>query len=161
GASTRTVKPCPSRRLASAAAWAASASSVGGSAAAEAETVTRHTRRPIGARTDHDNARAGEIDLRSGREMYLGSHSTRGMQAGRDGRETLVVRPTLLLLVAACGGSDETGFPDAPPDVDAPTVRVDAAPSGPRIDAGSLIPADDTFDGVSLDGSWAVHNVER
>jgi len=40
-------------------------------------------------------------------------------------------------------------------------VKVDAAASGPHIDAGSLIPAGDTFDGVSLDGSWAVHNLER
>lgn len=75
------------------------------------------------------------------------------------------MRATLLLsfvACAACGGSDDmSGFPDAPPETDAPTVKVDAAQSGPRIDAPSLIPADDTFDGNSLDGSWAVHNVER
>lgn len=77
------------------------------------------------------------------------------------------VRTTVLTLLvvasAACGGSDDmSGFPDAAPEVDAPpALRVDAPPSGPAMDAGLLLPADDTFDGMSLDGSWAVHNVER
>src|ERR1044071_830399 len=75
------------------------------------------------------------------------------------------MRSTLVMIVAAawaCGGADDTtGSPDAPPPTDAPGVKVDAPQTGPRMDAGSLIPAADTFDGNSLDGSWAVHNVER
>ncbi len=76
------------------------------------------------------------------------------------------MRSILVMIVAAawgCGGADDMmGFPDAAPETDAPPAKVvDAPQTGPRMDAGSLIPADDTFDGNSLDGSWAVHNVER
>src|SRR5262249_54407636 len=72
------------------------------------------------------------------------------------------MRSPVLLLVgfvaacAACGSANEISEA-----ADAPMGKVDAAPPAPRIDAASVIPAGDTFDGVSLDGSWAVHNVER